>query len=82
MSPVSKAKTQGKDTGSPEAQVTFLTRRIDRLQLDHLKNHETDHSSLRGLLKMVSRRTSLMRYLARRDPKAHAALLQKLGIRK
>ena len=81
MPTVSKSKSPGKNTGSSEAQVTFLTERINHLS-EHLKAHVTDHSSRRGLLKMVSHRASLLSYLARKEPKGHAALIEKLGIRK
>ena len=80
MAPV-KTKSAGKDTGSSGVQVVFLTERINHLS-EHLKTHPTDHSSLRGLLQMVSHRASLLGYLSRRDPKAHSALIEKLGIRK
>ena len=80
MTPVKKKKSTGKDTGSSGVQVTFLTERINHLS-GHLKAHPTDHSSRRGLLQMVSHRTSLLGYLARREPKSHAALTEKLGIR-
>ena len=70
-----------KNTGSSSAQVTLLTGRINHLS-EHMKTHPTDHSSRRGLLKMVSHRASLMKYYARCEPKGHSALIEKLGIRK
>ena len=84
MTPVKtdkKKPSTKKDTGSSGVQVTFLTERINHLS-EHLKTHATDHSSRRGLLKMVSHRASLLSYLARKEPKGHAALIEKLGIRK
>ena len=54
------ANTAG-DTGSPEVQVAILSERITALQ-DHFKAHAKDNHSRRGLIKMVSRRRSLLDY--------------------
>lgn len=70
-----------KDTGSSGAQVVLLTGRINHLSV-HVKNHPKDNASRRGLLQMVGHRTSHLKYLARCEPKRHAALVEKLGIRK
>ena len=56
---VSEYKIHDKDTGSPEVQIALLTTRINELT-EHLKLHKKDHSSRRGLLKMVSRRNSFL----------------------
>jgi small subunit ribosomal protein S15 len=69
------------DTGSPEVQVALLTERINHLT-GHLKAHKKDHSSRRGLLLMVGRRASLLKYLAREDRARYQAVIEKLGIRK
>ena len=69
------------DTGSPEVQVALLTGRINHLT-GHLKTHGKDHSSRRGLLKMVGKRSSLLKYLASRDVSRYQAIIQKLGLRK
>ena len=69
------------DTGSPEVQVALLTERINHLA-DHLKAHRKDHTSRRGLLMMVGRRTRLLRYLHRASPERYAAVVKQLGIRK
>lgn len=69
------------DTGSPEVQVTLLTERINRLS-DHLKEHKKDLTSRRGLLKMVGRRSALLKYLTRMDKERYQKLINKLGIRK
>ena len=45
----------GTDTGSPEAQVAMLTKRISDLT-EHLKVHKHDHHSRRGLLLLVGYR--------------------------
>lgn len=69
------------DTGSPEVQIALLTTRINHLT-EHLKSHRKDHSSRRGLLKMVGRRASLLKYLAREDRSRYQAVIERLGIRK
>jgi small subunit ribosomal protein S15 len=68
------------DTGSPEVQVAMLTRRISDLTT-HLKAHKGDHSSERGLLKLVGRRTRLLEYLWREDVQRYRAIIEKLGLR-
>ena len=69
-----------KDTGSPEAQIALFTKEIDRLA-KHLKKHEKDNSSRVGLLKMVSKRKRLLDYLKRENPKRHASIIKKLGLK-
>ena len=73
-------KTAG-DTGSPEVQVAILTERINNLT-GHFKTHQKDRHSRRGLLKMVSRRRSLLDYLKREDAERYADVIQRLGLRK
>jgi small subunit ribosomal protein S15 len=69
------------DTGSPEVQVALLTARIAELT-EHLKTHGKDHSSRRGLLMMVSKRNSLLKYLKERSRARYQDLITKLGLRK
>ena len=69
------------DTGSPEVQVAILTYRIKELT-EHLKTHQKDHHSRRGLLKMVGKRRGLLDYLKKKDIEAYRELIVKLGIRK
>ena len=71
----------GKDTGSADVQVRLLTEHIKQLA-GHTKAHPKDHASERGLIQMVNRRASLLRYLSRTAPKRHAAILGELGLRK
>ena len=78
---VSDYKTHEKDTGSPEVQIALLTRRITELT-EHLKTHKKDHSSRRGLLKMVGKRNSLLKYLTREDRTRYQQIIGKLGLRK
>ena len=78
---VSEFETHEGDTGSPEVQVALLTRRINELT-EHLKNHPKDHSSRRGLLKMVGNRSALLRYVRDKDVKRYQGLISRLGLRK
>ena len=78
---VSDYRTHDKDTGSPEVQIALLTTRIMELN-EHLKAHKKDHSSRRGLLKMVSRRNALLKYLTREDRARYQQIIGKLGLRK
>ena len=69
------------DTGSPEVQVALLTDRINDLT-EHLQNHQKDHHSRRGLLKLVGRRRRLLNYLDNNDVERYRALIAKLGLRR
>ena len=69
------------DTGSPEVQIAILTQRINELT-EHIKVHQKDHHSRRGLLKMVSRRRKLLDYLKRTDVAAYRKLIDALSLRK
>jgi small subunit ribosomal protein S15 len=69
------------DTGSPEVQVALLSKRIDELT-QHLKSHDTDHHSRRGLLQMVGKRRRLLDYLRREDVERYRALISRLGLRR
>lgn len=78
---LSEYKTHDKDTGSPEVQIALLTKRINELT-EHLKTHKKDHSSRRGLLKMVGKRNALLKYLTREDRTRYQQIIGKLGLRK
>jgi len=69
------------DTGSPQVQVALLTARINQLT-EHFKTHKKDNHSLRGLLKMVSQRRSMLDYLKRKDIEQYHALIGRLGLRR
>ena len=74
------ARTEG-DTGSPEVQIAVLTARIQELT-EHLKVHQKDHHSRRGLLKMVGKRRGLLDYLMKVDIERYRAIVTKLNLRK
>ncbi|MGV0635655.1 30S ribosomal protein S15 [Mycolicibacillus trivialis] len=69
------------DTGSPEAQVALLTKRIKDLT-EHLKTHKHDHHSRRGLLLLVGRRRRLLKYIAAVDVARYRSLIERLGLRR
>jgi small subunit ribosomal protein S15 len=69
------------DTGSTEVQIALLTERINHLT-EHLKVHQKDHHSRRGLLMLVGQRRRLLDYLRRNDVERYRALIAKLGLRR
>jgi len=69
------------DTGSPEVQIALLTARINELH-EHMRTHQKDYASRRGLLMMVSKRNGLLKYLRNRDRNRYLALINQLGLRK
>jgi small subunit ribosomal protein S15 len=78
---IKQFQLHGKDTGSADVQIALLTRRIAQLT-EHLKSHAKDHSSRRGLLKMVAQRRSLLDYLSRSETDRYKNLIEKLKLRK
>lgn len=78
---IDQYKIHDGDTGSPEVQVALLSERINYLT-DHFKSHKKDHSSRRGLLKLVGQRRRLLDYLKNKDIERYRALIERLGIRK
>ena len=78
---IKKYQVHTGDTGSPEVQIALLTTRINQLT-EHLQAHRKDHSSRRGLLKMVGERRKLLDYLASRRTERYKTILQKLELRK
>ena len=74
-------KRDENDTGSPEVQIALLTQRINELT-EHLKVHQKDNHSRRGLLKMVGARRSLLKYLSEKDVQRYRDIVEKLGLRK
>ena len=77
---IAEARVHETDTGSPEVQISLLTRRIIQLT-EHLKIHKHDLHSYRGLRMMVGQRRRLLAYLSRKSPDRYRALIAKLGLR-
>jgi small subunit ribosomal protein S15 len=78
---LSAFRLHDKDTGSADVQIALLTRRINQLT-DHLKVYRKDHSSRRGLLKLVATRRSLLDYLKRTQQDRYKSVIEKLNLRK
>jgi len=69
------------DTGSPDVQIARLTERINHLS-EHLKAHQNDFHSRRGLLRMVGHRRRLLTYLSKQDVARYRAIVERLGLRR
>jgi len=69
------------DTGSPEVQISILTRKVTDLSA-HLRKNKKDFHSRRGLLQMVADRRRHLKYLERKDEKTYLALIKKLGLKR
>lgn len=78
---IDKFKTHDGDTGSPEVQVALITQRIDNVK-DHLKGHDHDNHSRRGLLSLINKRRRLLHYLMRRAPERYKDIIGKLELPK
>ncbi|MEA3293001.1 MAG: 30S ribosomal protein S15 [Patescibacteria group bacterium] len=78
---IKKHKLKDTDTGSPEVQIALLSEEIKKL-LIHLKQHPKDFHSKRGLLKMVSKRRSLLKYLKKEKIRRYNDIIKKLGLKK
>lgn len=78
---VGKYGKNGEDTGAPEVQIAIFTHRINELT-EHLKQHPKDHSTRRGLLKLVGKRRRLLNYLTDQDIERYRSIIRELGIRK
>ena len=78
---IEKFGKTGSDTGTPEVQIAIFSDRINELT-EHLKTHKKDHSTRRGLLKLVGKRRRLLNYLMSTDISRYRAIIAELGIRK
>lgn len=78
---IKKYKLHEIDTGSPEVQIALISEEIKQLLL-HLKKHPKDLHSKRGLLKMVSKRRSLLNYLKKESTRRYNNIIKKIGLKK
>jgi small subunit ribosomal protein S15 len=78
---IGEYQVHGTDTGSADLQIAMLTDRINQLT-EHLKSNQKDHSSRRGLLKMIGRRKRLLSYIQKQDQERYQKLIARLGIRR
>lgn len=77
---IKKFQTVKGDTGSPEVQVALLSTRISKLT-GHLKDHEHDNHSRRGLLSMIAKRRRLLSFLKKVDAKRSSEIEKKIGLK-
>lgn len=78
---ISQFRKHESDTGSSEVQIAILSKRIENLT-DHFKTHQKDHSSRRGLIKLVNQRRHLLDYLKNKNFDSYTKLIADLGLRK
>lgn len=70
-----------KNSGSVEVQVAILTEKIKDLS-SHFEKNKKDHSGMRGLMKMIGQRRSLLKYLSSKDEARYTKLIKELDLRK
>ena len=78
---IKKFKQSDSDCGSSSVQIALLTENINKLS-DHFNKNKKDNQSRQGLLKMIMKRRSLMKYLKRKDIKSYEKVIKELGLRK
>lgn len=78
---IKKFQKGSTDTGSAEVQIALLTERIRNLTM-HMKEHNHDYHSLRGLMCLVGKRRKLLKYLQSKDYNRYSVLIKELDIRK
>lgn len=78
---VKELQLHEKDTGSADVQVALLSKKIKHLT-EHLRKHKKDFSTRRGLLKLVSRRRKLLKYLNKDQPERYKKVISTLGLRR
>ncbi|MEK7481130.1 MAG: 30S ribosomal protein S15 [Patescibacteria group bacterium] len=77
---IKRFQTHEGDTGSAEIQIAILTYEIKEL-VEHLKIHHKDHSSRRGLLRKISERRTLLKYLKKENPSSYEELVKRLHLK-
>ena len=68
------------DTVNSKVQVAILTERIRELT-EHMKSHQKDFHTRRGLLMLVGKRRRLLSYIKKNDINEYRELIAQLGIR-
>lgn len=68
------------DTGNSKVQVAILSERIKELT-EHMKSHQKDFHTRRGLLMLVGKRRRLLSYIKKNDINEYRELIKELGIR-
>ena len=77
---VKNLKLHDNDNGSSEVQIALLTDRIQSI-LGHLKTHKKDVHARHGLIILVGRRKSLLKYLKGKDEAKYFSVCKELGLR-
>ena len=77
---ISKYGKNDTDSGTPEVQIALLTQRIRDLT-EHVKVHKKDKHTRHGLVKLVSQRKKMIKYLIKTNPESYPKLIKDLGIR-
>ena len=78
---IKEAQLEKNDTGSPEVVISLLTHRIKQLT-EHLKSNNNDNHSRFGMMKLISQRKRLLKYLKGNSQDRYSALIKKLGLRR
>lgn len=78
---IKKYQRTAEDTGSTEVQIALFTAKIDQLS-KHLKKHNKDSDSKRGILIMVGKRRRLLTFLKKNNLERYTSLIADLGLRK
>ena len=78
---VAKYGNSATDTGSPEAKIALLSKRVDEITF-HLQTNPHDHHNRRVLLLLVGQRRRILQYLSKTDINRYRAIIEKLGIRR
>lgn len=77
---IKKFATNPNDTGSPEVQIAVLSKRIADLT-EHLRTHKKDNHSRRGLMGMVNRRNTLLKYVRGVSHERYKKIVAELNLR-
>lgn len=75
---IKESARHDKDTGSPEVQISMLSKKIEELT-KHLKKNPKDNHSRRGLLGMVADRRKHLKYLEKHAPKKYKEMMAKIN---
>ena len=78
---IAEHRRSNEDVGSSEVQIALMPERIRQIT-EHLQSNKHDYAARRGLLKLVGRRSALLKYLARTDRDKYQETIKKLGLRR
>ncbi|MCW5197585.1 30S ribosomal protein S15 [Buchnera aphidicola (Chaitophorus viminalis)] len=78
---ISKYGKNSLDSGNTAVQISLLTYKINNLQ-NHFSIHKKDFSGRTGLLKMVSKRRKLLKYMRKKSVLKYNFIIKDLKIRR